>query len=584
MLPLFAQLAIINVVHSLSCTTTTYDATLGSQTLPRGDSGQAVEYDENTNTVLIVGGWEFKRQLVKFNPSSGTFDSGDTSHANFDITYGSAQQHATIGNTMWMINSLGTSFTTIHLQSPYTANNPNINIPTTVDYYGCLAAKEDYLFVIGGDADGMNKVQIYNTGTGGWLVGQTLQDKRGRSVCLTIKDTLYVIGGMSESGNKRYNTIEILDVSNLNLITSQQWTYFGATFSVGISEMRGVPYGDDIIIIGGRFSNDINSVTYTNKVHVIHTVPPSISVCGTLQGGESTGRIGFAPSIIVGNKLYVFAGYTYNDKEFDQYQYIYLPPTDNPTTAPTTHAPTSNPTPSPTNYPTPSPTNYPTPSPTNFPTPSPTNYPTPSPTNNPTMIDSPTISPTDLTSVPTFSTNNPTQFPSNTPILVTNNPTPTPTYKPTKSPSNTYTPSNTPTNTPTNEIYTTSGGHAAKESTENEFAKNLILFIVLGCVICLLMLIIFKLCGFYKKKRKINDEVIVEAMEMERIQSIQSISTTNMQTNVINTNTNVNTAETGPGTVNLVKWLTNLNLMEYHNIFVENGFGANSSQTNGEAV
>eukprot|EP01084_Bolivina_argentea_P044750 82331_1 len=202
---------------------------------------------------------------------------------------------------------------------------------------------------------------------------------------------------------------------------------------------------------------------------------------------------------------------------------------------------------SPTNIPSKSAANIPTISPTNIPTVSPSNIPSTSPTNVP--IINPTVSPIiNPTLSPSVSTNNPT-------LLPTNNPT----FIPTDNPSMTLT--FVPTSFPTDTVQSTIGLHVSTEKTQN--TEKIIVYggILCICILCCVLILIV----YYKKKQK-RVKTNAEQMEMQKISSINSINSSN---NI----EEINEPNEQPGAITLKSWLTNIDLMEYYDVFVENGFG-----------
>ena len=147
------------------------------------------------------------------------------------------------------------------------------------------------------------------------------------------------------------------------------------------------------------------------------------------------------------------------------------------------------------------------------------------------------------TSTPTKNTAN---RPTNTPILFTLNST----YFPTETPTNKSF-INAPTNnfnlTTTKYIRSTVGLKGKKiEKPQNE---NMLVIVVLIGVIMIFCCLIFLLFGIYKfcrRRRQKSKKIELSQNEMRRIE---------------------------PGVITLESWLSELDLMDYYNIFLQNGFG-----------
>eukprot|EP01084_Bolivina_argentea_P066287 120826_1 len=270
-----------------------------------------------------------------------------------------------------------------------------------------------------------------------------------------------------------------------------------------------------------------------------------------------------------------------------------------PTKKPTTRTPTRSPAPAPTNNPTPAPTMNPTPAPTMNPTPAPTFNPTKGPTFEPSF--KPTFEPTFLpTQEPTFEpTYIPTKIPTDVPLKSPSNiPTMTPTYKPTASP--TKLPTKSPTeeggvgeNTATSMVNTSSGDEL-KNSGSNFIDDNLYLLItVLGSLILFMCVIALIYCKKKRNKNRVNINNLKSHKHGMELTKVTSISTNTMQTNMIPSSpistTNVETEHEydGNGNVETQKikvdpysdntalrmWLESIDLFEYYNLFIQQGFG-----------
>eukprot|EP01083_Nonionella_stella_P073889 200069_1 len=358
--------------------------TAGNSTLPRDSTLAAVGYDSSTNTLLIFGGtYPSETQFVTFKDHTFT-DMGE--HYLPSPTGSSSQSSIQLGNELWMLQQSGAGFVKADTTT-YNVTVPSITFPTTVGGRGCLAGIDGYVFVIGGNvgspgSEAAEITQIFRIRDGQWLTNLPfLNTKRMTLSCIAHENKLFAIGG--DDGNIFLESIETLDISNMETISTQTWDiHWADPLRSGRKASRAVVYGTDIYVIGGKDNNG-NRV---DDINVIDAISGTVSIHGdTLSYATS-----YASSIIVDNVLYVFAGVgTYDD--VNTYQYSTLPallPTKNPTAAPTL-----SPLPSPTSPPSDTPTLRPFDAPTFVPT----SQPSSAPTNNPfDRTTSPPLSKTSL--------------------------------------------------------------------------------------------------------------------------------------------------------------------------------------------
>eukprot|EP01083_Nonionella_stella_P010838 30798_1 len=386
--------------------------TTGTSTLPRTANGVAIGYDSSTNTILIFGGGtgnngpENTHQFVTFNINDHTFtDEGQYYLTSEQAIDGWSQDYMQIGSYLWMLSVSGTYFVKANTET-HEITIPSTTFPATVDDAACLSGTEEYLFVIGGGdgwgSDPMNIAQIYRLRDSQWLQNVPfLNTKRMSLSCIASGDKLYAIGG--DEGSTYLDSIETLDISNMEIISSKTWDInWVDTLTSGRKGTRAVLYGTDIYVIGGKDNNNGR----VRDINVIDTITGTVSSGDTLVYVTS-----YASSIIAGNTLYVFGGYSGGD--LNTYQYSVLP-TKDPTAAPTlppTDAPTlrpsENPTSQPSDVPTLPPTNKPSHAPTLLPSIIPTLAPSQIPTKRPSTpsisaIMQPTAAMTDDETLSTF--------------------------------------------------------------------------------------------------------------------------------------------------------------------------------------
>eukprot|EP01083_Nonionella_stella_P010839 30799_1 len=372
--------------------------TTGKSKLPRAGNEFAVAYDSSTSTILIFGGAPNSAQFVTFKDH--TFTDEDEQYLTSEQTTGGMSQHYTqLGDELWMIQSSGATFVKANTKT-HTITIPSTRFPTTVNDGACLAATNAYLFVIGGGTGNlaMKTTQIYDINDGQWVQDvPSLNTQRSSLSCIVYENILFAIGG--DDGTYTFlDSIETLDT-----ISTTAWvTDRVQALKSPRKAAQSVIYGTDIYVIGGKDNNNGR----VRDINVIDTITGTVSSGDTLVYVTS-----YASSIIAGNTLYVFGGYSGGD--LNTYQYSVLP-TKDPTAAPTlppTDAPTlrpsENPTSQPSDVPTLPPTNKPSHAPTLLPSIIPTLAPSQIPTKRPSTpsisaIMQPTAAMTDDETLSTF--------------------------------------------------------------------------------------------------------------------------------------------------------------------------------------
>eukprot|EP01083_Nonionella_stella_P141332 435240_1 len=467
------------IFHQLSQSYASF--TTGSKRLPRVSRHSAVGYDNDTDTILIFGSLDSPRQFIQFQNHAFN-DMGSTYLSASAKTYSSSQHYTQTENKLWMINGDGTHIfrvdTNTYNEDPHLSQ---YQIPTTspLSYRACLASlSPNYLFVVGGgDTGALTAVQAYDIQNGEWLTNVRSMNQIRRSFsCIVVHSTLYAIGGFTNS--VRLTSIERLDVSDLSVLSEQRWSYLSGSLTRELSATRAVAYGDDILVIGGRYIDQA-----VDDIHIIDTAIGSCQLWDNLNIAVATPLV-----IITDNVLYVFAGWTTGFVASDKYQYKVLP----------TKQPTAQPTSQPTLLPTSQPASQPTPQPT----PQPTSQPTSQPKSHPTAH--PTISPITSSSATLLSSSYPslasTISPTNAPSSVVSVPT-------IKSTSNELTYSSF------EEHNTDDNTSAVSEDANVEQLLIIMISIVVGLVIVVVLSIIMGCIYFkYKKRATISgkDTVIIK--------------------------------------------------------------------------
>eukprot|EP01083_Nonionella_stella_P068313 181289_1 len=271
-----------------------------------------------------------------------------------------------------MLYSEGTHFITATMHPPYHVNIPDITIPFTVDMGGCLTMTTRHIFIVGGYSGSCDDIhdhaQIYDMINGEWLDGvPSLPTNRSDVACYVTNDKCYAIGGMGgKNCDTRYDSILMLNVSAAALvdISSQEWQMTAATINTPSSGLCIVKHRNDLILVGGRYTNDASS----NEVNILNTLTGDCYLAGTLSTAARSATCILPRS---NNTLYLFGGYS-SSWDMTTWQFINLL-TLNPTANPSAH-----PISLPTQFPTSDPSVSPTTSPFRTPTASPHSASTPS--------------------------------------------------------------------------------------------------------------------------------------------------------------------------------------------------------------
>eukprot|EP01084_Bolivina_argentea_P037706 69718_1 len=416
----------------------------GKTVMDRSDGNMAIGL--YSDSIYIIGGIIYPQQLLHSNPPIIN-DLGER-YNKLGVT-NKGQFYSEYKDIVYMINSDGTTLSIFDLfQRQLILPWNNVIIKPFVGDAACIAAYEQYLYIIGGQGsgNGMQNVQVYNIDKSSWIsVANTMNAQRQYLSCIvhTQDRMLYAIGGSDIKNNERIN---------IDVIQSDRWKLFGE-LTIKTYYSRAVQYDNNIIIVGGQdgvYSGNILAISQT--IDIIDTIVTTQKLVYSIRDTAAIVRNGI---------LFAFGGSSGDQGAYvNKWQAIDLNiPTESPTQRPTrdTISPTNNPsitpTKTPTNMPSIIPSRNPTITPTSEPTLSPSFNPSNTPTNGPTK--EPSISPTDNPSnIPTLRPSvSPITpgTPTRTPTQTTITPSVTPSISPSKIPSITPTisPSNNPSITPT---------------------------------------------------------------------------------------------------------------------------------------
>eukprot|EP01083_Nonionella_stella_P143157 444253_1 len=312
------------------------DWIVGNPLFPRTFFGAAIGFWNNS--IFILGGSGVKKQFVEYNIVNSNIIDYGTNYLSGDIRgYGQlcCQQH----NYLYMITANGDALCMLDLSTTtkeLQCNWNSLTIPYDGSYYGCLAANDEYLFIIGGDdSKGRLKyLQILQLSLLEWLSNPPSLNTARRSAACIIHETsgfLYTAGGYPfNSGIEKIGIANIL--SNTWQITSE--------LVYNADGARAILYESDyILIIGGWRA--FNPHTPNEYIQIIDTKTDTVSLSSsTLNFPVSSTSV-----IIVENTIYKFGGSTDSNTKTNQWEtyHISTDSTTNPSHAPTNHPITTAP-------------------------------------------------------------------------------------------------------------------------------------------------------------------------------------------------------------------------------------------------
>eukprot|EP01084_Bolivina_argentea_P083410 151006_1 len=304
-----------------------------SPLLPLAKSGSCIGYYSLTDSIWILGGHPGATNKVEYNRGTNNF----IEHTDFSRSlkcYG--QSSIQIDDTIYIfIDSGGSEYiATFNIAS-------NTFIPEAIQkfypnlrHFPCVTnIGTSYLLVLGGRSQyvpytNYNDFSIYDLTMNQWINnGPPLTIPRNSFSCNVMNNMLYIIGGTICSSTadscSELNSVEMINVSDINTINQQSWIILSDTLHSKKSSMRSVAYNDKIYVLGG-----ITDSSQLSEVDLIDTNTNSITLDSNLiMAVDDTA------AVVAGNTIYAFGGNTPTDT--DRWQYSYL--TENPTTYPSSN-------------------------------------------------------------------------------------------------------------------------------------------------------------------------------------------------------------------------------------------------------
>ena len=288
-------------------------------TLPVNVSQLLVGYDKITDTIWIVGGWKAKtyqtiHSAFSFNPTTAQF----TTHPSIQPEIYSPQQFSvSINQSMYFVDWKNTL--QFFNMDPLDQTYSNISIINT-DWQPTIASHPNgqYLYLTGGYIDhvgGSTAFHYYqyddiNNEWGSSINAPSMNQQRSGHACIvsTVNQNLYCFGGY-QYGDVYTNTIEKIDVTDMNDIANQVWIELSITLNEAINDLRVVQYDDIIYIIGGHKLHNV-AVDTVQILTVTETTSGSGVYVETISDGPSLRQPLFQHGMVVTNagEIFVFGG------------------------------------------------------------------------------------------------------------------------------------------------------------------------------------------------------------------------------------------------------------------------------------
>eukprot|EP01083_Nonionella_stella_P002262 6501_1 len=412
---------------------------IGDSSLPRADDSMAV--GAYNGKIFIIGGYYEGNALVEFDIATHSVTDHGKRAIMASKTDGAAQFWSQQGPILYIIDDTVFSIYDMHTRQ-FTANWKGITFLTGVGDDGCLASSALFLYVTGGDPDGIDTLQVLRLTTYSWITNPlppTMQQRRQHHSCVLHNDYLWAFAGQWTPDKKNFEIANNERILATGDIAQNTWNYIDP-LTVAIESHCAVAYQDIIYVIGGR-DGDLTSFDF---VHLVDANTGEV----TLSPDRMQSPNQYGAPIIVDSTLYLFGGFELPSGSMStEWQYY---PLDTTPQIPDSAVPSKQPTSVPSEIPIAAPSNHPVavPSkqPTSVPSEIPTRVPIAAPSNHPVAVPSkqPTSVPSEIpTRVPIAApSNHPVAVPSKQPTLV---PSAHPAVAPVSSHQPTHVPSEIPT-------------------------------------------------------------------------------------------------------------------------------------------
>eukprot|EP01084_Bolivina_argentea_P278469 475743_1 len=343
------------IIHRLCQSQDAFKLWTTGTLMPNSQDFLFAGYDSTVNRIWLIG---YQNRKWYYNITGNYFSNvGTLPVSGLDSWSQGSTQLAT---SMWFAQGVNiyefdlTLGEMIGTSSPFA--NSNVQSP-------CFANNGEYIFLVAGQSSGNANTgttifQGYDTISGSWFVGDSLNARRHSLACNVSPDGkyLYAFGGFS--GGSIQNTIERIDITNMNDVESGSVTWITTPLRMKANYFYHRSVVDSVNNLIYLFCGRV-AVASAREAR-IQIIDLSTQTNHLSSVSLNTAR-SFGATIMVKQRIYVFGGYETNNK-LRTWEY------SNIMTYDPTPSPTPNPTPSPTDNPTPSTPTADTVTPTQSPT------------------------------------------------------------------------------------------------------------------------------------------------------------------------------------------------------------------------
>eukprot|EP01083_Nonionella_stella_P002260 6497_1 len=474
-----------------------------------------------------MGGYWDPNALVEFDIATHSVTDHGRRAIMESETVGAAQYWSQQGPLVYIIHEEGSIcfFNIYDMRTrQYTTNWKGITFLTGVGDDGCLASSALFLYVTGGDPDGIDALQVLSLTTYSWITNPlppTMQQRRQHHSCVLHNDYLWAFAGQWTPDKKNFEIANNERILATGDIAQNTWNYIDP-LTVAIESHCAVAYQDIIYVIGGR-DGDLTSFDF---VHLVDANTGEV----TLSPDRMQSPNQYGAPIIVDSTLYLFGGFELPSGSMStEWQYY---PLDTTPQIPDSAVPSKQPTSVPSEIPIAAPSNHPVAVPSKQPTLVPSEHPAvaPVPSNQPTHVPSeiPTIGPIAV----------PTIHPSVAPIASPSN---HPSFVPSKHPTD-YNPqihapmpNEDATSQPTQDgfVGTSQSNYitteASEESPLSEESEESLLFGRIVSLILWILLILAavgmgKLCCRARARAKRDEQGMIEATKQQTNTAVSPVT------------------------------------------------------------
>eukprot|EP01084_Bolivina_argentea_P110775 197737_1 len=259
-------------IYTSSSTPLTW--TLSPDLMPYNARSMVVGYDDINKKIWLLGGrdgsYVYHGKVLEFDVATENFIEHEALKDNDGMNVklrSEAQTYTQIGDIIYMI--IKDKFGTFNvLTQEFSLPWNNVMIPFTVSVddgdsgYGCLTYIDNHLIVLGGainepyPAGRYSNMWIYDMIDDMWITtGPDMNFRRASFTCQVVDNYLYAIGGSYDwsatNAILHTDTVERIDVSDISNIGGQSWMTLTDTLTTVKGGIRSVVAGNIIYVFGG---------------------------------------------------------------------------------------------------------------------------------------------------------------------------------------------------------------------------------------------------------------------------------------------------------------------------------------------